>query len=298
MILPNFLIIGAAKAGTTSLCYYLNQHPEVYISPEKEPRFFTPEFYTTYCNGPLRDKARRTTMSLGEYYSLFSGVTNEIAIGEASTEYIYFPETAKRIKQMLPNIKLIAILRDPAERAFSAFCYQLRDGCELGSFEQALHDEKRRLLEHWRPGWLYQKVGFYYEQLKPYFDLFDKDQIRVYLYEDLDVAPIATLRDIFRFLGVDEDFVPDLSRKNVSRIPRNQLLNLLIKRNSPFKSLLTSLTPKLVRQKLSKQIKTYNLEAKPTLSPEVRKELVFLYQDDILRCQDLLERDLSTWLYK
>ena len=157
MTMPNFLIVGAAKAGTSSLYYYLDQHPQVFMSSIKEPRFFAPELYTDYIKDPYRSGAkehRSTPMSLEEYQSLFDAVTDEVAIGEASTEYLYVPKTPERIKQLIPDVRLIMVLRDPAERAFSAFCYQVRDGCEKLTFEQALAAEETRMDEKKRwPGW-------------------------------------------------------------------------------------------------------------------------------------------------
>ena len=120
MTLPNFIVIGAAKCGTTSLVHYLAQHPQVFMSAEKEPRFFAPEFFTKYISGPIRKGTIRNEMEVKEYEGLFDDVTTEKAIGEASTEYIFFPETPKRIKKLLPDVKLIAILRNPSDRAFSA----------------------------------------------------------------------------------------------------------------------------------------------------------------------------------
>ena len=223
--LPNFIIIGAAKAGTTSLCHYLTQHPRVYISEEKEPRFFSPEFYTRDTNGFLRSDARKEIFSLGEYQNLFESVTSEKAIGEATTEYLYYPKTPQRIKDRIPAAKLIAILRNPIERAFSAYCYQLRDGCETLSFEDAIAQSSIRAASNWRPGWLYTQSGYYQEQLKRYYDLFPKEQIQIHLFSDFMRDPNAVCQQIFDFLEVESSFeVPDLSAKNVSMIPKNQFV--------------------------------------------------------------------------
>ena len=294
MTLPNFIIIGAAKGGTTSFCHYLNQHPEVYVSPEKEPRFFAPEFYTKYTNGPVRSASLRPKMSWQEYKSLFKGVTNEKAIGEASTEYIFFPKVPQRIKLTIPNVKLIAILRDPRERAFSAYCYNLRDGREKLSFEEALADEERRIQENWRPGWYYKEAGFYFKQLSRYFSIFEPHQIRVYLYEEFDQKPLEILHDIFNFLEVSSDFVPDLSRKNISVVPKNILLNNLLSNESSLANLKPHL-PKKIRL-FFKYIRDKNRKSKPDLSGKIRKQLIDVYREDILRLQDLLNRDLSNWL--
>lgn len=295
-MLPNFLIVGAAKAGTTSLCHYLSQHPQIFISPIKEPRFFTPEFYTTHCNGLLRDRARKVPFSTEEYHQLFSEVKAEIAIGESSTEYLYFPSAPVRIRDAIPQVKIIAILRNPIERAFSAFCYQSRDGCEPLSFKQALLEEKARLEMRWRPGWLYVNCGFYYEQLKRYFDNFEAEKIKIFLYEDLDVSSVKVVQDICEFLGVNSNFEPDLSRRNISKVPRIHLLNTLFVRENPVKTALKGLIPEGGQRDILRKLKQLNFSEKPVLPKEIYHELVEVYKEDILRLEDLIERDLSHWL--
>ncbi|MBE9063153.1 sulfotransferase domain-containing protein [cf. Phormidesmis sp. LEGE 11477] len=296
MVQPNFLIIGAAKAGTSSLYHYLNEHPQIYMSPVKEPRFFAPELYTDYLKDPYRSGAkehRSTPMSLEEYLALFEDVSNETAIGEASTEYLYVPKTPERIKERLPDVRLIAVLRDPAERAYSAFCYQVRDGCEQLTFEEALAQEEHRRLEKKRwPGWHYERVGFYHEQVKRYFDLFDKKQIKIYLYKDLQADSGAVVKDACRFLNVEDTFTPDLTRRNVSAIPKNMALQNLLIKDNPLKTLVKPFIPIGLR----KSIRSQNLKKKPALSPEIRQKLVADYREDILKLQDLIQKDLSHWL--
>ncbi|MEM8501872.1 MAG: sulfotransferase [Cyanobacteria bacterium P01_D01_bin.1] len=295
--LPNFLIIGAAKAGTTSLCHYLTQHPEIYISEEKEPRFFSPEFYTKDTNGLLRNNARKEAFSLEEYQNLFESVTIERAIGEATTEYLYYPKTPQRIRDRIPNARLIAILRNPVERAFSAYCYQLRDGCETVSFEEAIVQSPIRASSNWRPGWLYTQSGYYYEQLKRYYDLFPKEQIQIHLFSDFMQAPNAVCQKIFEFLEVKSSFeVPDLSAKNVSMVPKNQFVGDLIKKGKEIKEIVTDVLPEAIIEPVVQEIKSYLYEPKPELSDDVRQVLIELYKEDVIALESLINRDLSAWL--
>jgi len=161
MNMPNFLIIGAPKSGTTSLAQYLGQHPEVYISPKKEPYFFAFENEQVDFLGPgIQGKDHiinsAVVVDLEEYRRLFQGVSNEVAIGEASTLYLSFPKAAERIKYHIPDVKLIAILRDPADRAYSGFMHSLRDNCEpIADFAQALAAEEERIKLNWGPLWRY-----------------------------------------------------------------------------------------------------------------------------------------------
>ncbi len=189
MTLPNFLIIGAAKSGTTSLYVYLMQHPEIYMSPVKETHFFSFDSESKMTKGP-GDPIHKAITDFNEYQALFDGVTDEKAIGEASTSYLYRPEAPGRIHKILPDAKLIAILRNPADRAFSAYMHVVRDERETAKdFAEALSYEENRKAAGWEPIWHFTSVGHYYEHLKRYYDLFHPDQIKVYLHEDLNDHP-------------------------------------------------------------------------------------------------------------
>jgi hypothetical protein len=288
MVMPNFLIIGAQKAGTTSLYYYLQQHPQIYMSAVKEPRFFYPEFYSA---DKLRPCKRKIPLSIEEYESLFVEVSNEIAIGEASTDYLHNPITPQRIKKTIPDVKLIAILRNPVERAFSAFCYQTRDGYETLNFADALREEERE--KSLRD---YKKLGFYYSQVKRYFDIFDRDKIKIYLTEDLYNNPTVVLNDIYNFLGVEQPFQPELSKKNESGIPKSRFIHDIFLKDNPIKSAIKPLFSLKVRKLIQGKVKEINLAAKPTLSLELRQNLIEIYREDIVKLETLIQKDLSGWL--
>ena len=145
MSMPNFLIIGAAKSGTTSLYAYLEQHPQAYLSPKKEPEFFSYEGREVDFNGPKGEEQanhgikQHITANIEEYRALFRGASDEKAIGEASTMYLYSPQAPSRIKHYIPKVKLIAIFRNPVDRAYSTFSYLTLQGREpLSEFSQAL----------------------------------------------------------------------------------------------------------------------------------------------------------------
>jgi hypothetical protein len=295
MTLPNFLIIGAAKAGTSSLYAYLKQHPQIYMSPEKEPRYFAPELYTIYNNG-VRQKGRKKALTFTEYCQLFSEACAQIAIGEASTEYLYIPQAAARIKDCIPKVKLITILRNPIERAFSAFCYQLRDGYETLTFEQALQAEAKRIKDGFRPGWHYKQVGFYYAQVKQYLEKFPPEQIQIYLYDELQDNSIAVVQDIYKFLGVEATYLPDLTRQNQSGIPKNRLLQDIFTKDNPLKSAVKPFLPSQLRKSIYQGISKHNLATKPLLPLNIRQELIELYREDIGKLQTLIQKDLSHWL--
>ena len=299
MTLPNFFIIGAGKAGTTSLYYYLDGHPDVYMSPIKEPNFFALEGGRPDYRGPDDEERinRRSITDLDGYEALFAAASGEKAIGEASPMYLRSEKAPKGIKRRVPEARLIAILRDPAERAYSAYLNQRRDGREPLGFADALEAEAERGRNNWAPGWQYRLGGFYHAQLSRYYDLFGREQIRVYLYEELKADPLGMVRDVFGFLGVDDSFAPDTSLKhNVSGIPSSRLLHAFFKRPNPAKAALKPFFPKKVRRRLSMGAQNRNLQKAPPLDPETRRTLVEAYREDILKLQGLIGQDLSAWL--
>src|SRR5918995_644162 len=151
MTAPNFFIIGAQKAGTTSLYHYLNQHPQIYMSPVKEPFFFDHEFSS---NGEV------VQQEFAEHQALFQGAKGETAIGEASPLYIYAPGTPERIKEYVPEARSIALLRNPADRAYSAFLHAVRIGVEpCTDFAQALRGEEERVRNGWHYIFHYRNRG-------------------------------------------------------------------------------------------------------------------------------------------
>jgi hypothetical protein len=290
--LPNFLIIGAAKSGTTSLYYYLKQHPDVFMSPVKEPNFFAvkgkePGFRN---RGGYKPPGEKTTLE--EYEALFAGVTDEKAIGEASPQYLRNPEAPARIRHHVPEAKLVAVLRDPAERAYSAYLMQVRNEREKRDFARAL--EKKEAAN-----WV--QAGFYHAHLLRYYELFDREQIRVYLYEDLKEDPAGMVQDIFRFLGVDDSFVPDISlRHNAGGVRRSGALyravHIAVMRPNPIRQALKPLLPERLRKRLFEGLRDRVLHKAPPLPVEQRMELVELYREDILKLESLIGRDLSGWL--
>ncbi len=290
MVMPNFLVIGAMKSGTTALYYYLEQHPQIYMSPIKEPNFFC------YEGQVVAD--RNSITQIGDYQDLFKGVSGEKAIGEASHCYLYEPRAIERIKHYVPGAKLIAILRNPVDRAHSHFLHLVRNGTEpLTDFAQAIREETgARQKEMFQD---YVGVGLYHDQLKRYFDAFGRDRIKVYLYEDLSNAPIDTLQDAFRFLEVEDSFFPDVSvKRNVSGYPKYKTLDKFLRKPKVAKQALKLYLPTGLRWRLSEafdNLKTRNLIEPPPVQPEVRRQLIEVYREDILKLQELICRDLSGW---
>jgi hypothetical protein len=297
--LPNFLVIGAAKAGTTSLYHYLGQHPEVFMSPVKEPHFFALGGTGANFRSPGAEAGinRKSFADPEGYEGLFAGARGEKAIGEASTSYLYSPEAPERIKRRVPEARLIAVLRDPAERAYSTFLALRLGGREpLRDFSRALEAEEGRIRDGWEHLWHYKNLGFYHVQLSRYGKALEEGRLRVYLYEDLGADPRGVMRDAYRFLGVDASFEPDTSqRHNMSGVSNNGFLVSLVRKRHPVKTAIKPLVPATVRRRLVSGLQKRVL-SRPPFPPEVRRELVEAYREDVLRLEDLIGRDLSAWL--
>jgi hypothetical protein len=297
--MPNFLIVGAAKSGTTSLYHYLAQHPDVFMSPVKEPNFFALEGEKPNFRAPGADERinRWSVTDPDEYRKLYEGASKESALGEASPVYLYSEKAVGRIKHHLPEARLIVILRNPAERAYSGFLHLLLNGREtVKDFGEALALEEERKRENWDWIWHYKSMGFYHEQLVRYREAFDPEGIKVYLYEDLERNPDWVVRDAYEFLGVDASFVPKPpARYNATGIPRSRRLNDLLRKDNPLKAAIKPFVPKRFRRKLLMNMQNKIL-VKPPFPERERRQLVEEYREDVLKLQDLIGRDLSGWL--
>ncbi len=287
MTLPNFAIIGVAKGGTTSLYHYLDQHPEIYMCPVKGTNFFGYEDALDWKwpdeGDPPRLRHFQAT-TLSEYEALFAGARDEIAIGEASPQYFHCPTAARRIRECLPEIKLIASLRNPADRAWSGFLMRIRRGEAVKSAYVEL-----------TPASSHVKEGFYYRRMKRYFDNFAREQIKIFLFEEFKRDPAGIVVDLFDFVGVDTSFVPDTStRHNPAGVPKNRLLNRLYFHPTVIRTAQSVLPGSM--QEMAKGIRQRNIRTPPGFPSDLRADLLEIYREDILRLEELIGLDLSIWL--
>jgi hypothetical protein len=298
MALPNFFIVGAAKSGTTALYRYLRRHPEIYLPAVKEPRFFSYDASdaTSYAGPGARELIDSVVKDRATYESLYEGVTREKAVGDASPSYLVSPIAARRISETVPDARIIAVLRDPVERAYSHFVYNVHDGWEdEKDFERVLALREQREREHWWRKWDYVGNGFYHEQLSRYFEAFEPDRIQVHLYEDLRDDPRHLVGELLRFLGVDPAVPLDVSaRYNASGLPKSERLNRLLSGPNPVRAGAKALLPGGLRARIRSQVERRNLH-KPEMSPRARALLCHVYRDDVSRLEQLIGRDLSSW---
>ena len=293
---PNFIVIGAMKSATTSLYTYLKQHPEIFMTKIKEPMFFNNYKQNSEYKG-LGTKSEKL-ITLEDYWLMFEDVSNEKAIGEASPAYIYNKKAPQLIKENLQNVRIIAILRQPVDRAYSNYLHVVRaDKENSNSFEESIEKEKERINEKWSPLYHYIEKGYYSDQLQRYYDLFPSNKIKVYLFEDVVKKPSETLKDIFKFLKVDENVEIDISKKsNVSGTPTG-ILGFVLKKmrfyNLMPKFTISDYLPSSIVNFIFKSV--YKEPEK--LSAEFRKELTHkYYKEEITKLEKLIGRDLSKWL--
>lgn len=301
MKLPNFFLVGAAKAGTTAVHVYLYQHPEVYMSFLKEPKYLSISANKFPHNGPGDKKVDDGIIkSRDEYLSLFKDAQNEKIIGESSADYLYFHDTAiPLIKTICPQAKILIMLRDPADRAYSAYRHMIMDEREDLSFEKALGSEDKRMRENYEFIWFYKDLGFYYEQVNHFIDSFGRENVMIRLYDDFISDSMAVMKDIYRFLDVDEGFTPDTAVKyNVGPTVRNESLEeFLVKYDNPVKKVLRPILLNTIGKRYTEALVNYFIRRNTlSMKPKTRKRLTELYRDDILKLEGLIDRDLSSWL--
>lgn len=281
MTLPNFIVGGVPKGGTTSLDDYLSQHPEVYMA-RKEPRYFLYDAGNEDHRNRTGHFPIRTT---AEYIALFDDVTTEKAIGEATPFYMLSPVAQRRIPDELPEVRLIFSLREPIARAYSEYWMFVSQGRENRPVEEALAE-----------GTDYVRYGLYVDYLKIWYERFDRTRIKVTLFDDLKENPLTVFRDICRFLEVSDDFAPDLAIRNKGHKPKNLGLTRFyarLKSNTAFMAIYPRL-PAGIRT-AAVGVRNKNYETIPPLPEDIAHRLSVYYRDDINRLEALIDRDLSIW---
>lgn len=292
MTFPTFAVIGAAKAGTTALYWYLAEHPQVVMSPLKETNFFA---YGTDEHGKLLygDPAlhRFPVTTLDQYERLFPAEGSHVAVGEASPIYIECPQAAERIAATVPEIRIVCGLREPVDRAYSDYLMYLRSRGLRFDPDRDLTPEAS-----WaRPDSHWMRIGRYHELLAPYFDRFPRDRIHVFLFDDLKRTPARVVADVYAFVGADPGFSPDLDTPhNVGGVPSSMLVERVLT-NKAVRRVVEPLVPTRTINSI-RRLRTRNLEKPPALTPELRRELQAPFHDDIVKTSELIGRDLDAWL--
>tara|TARA_X000000368_G_scaffold211053_1_gene166808 strand:+ start:45974 stop:46882 length:909 start_codon:yes stop_codon:yes gene_type:complete len=296
--LPNFLIVGAAKSGTSSLHNYLHEHPEVFMPSYnregmkvKEPRFLIKDL--------VQHRLHNGVWNFEEYQCLFSNVREEKVIGESTVLYLYYYQHAiKNIKYYLgEEVKIIIMLRNPIDRAYSAFQHVSRGLKETNSFEESLEIEKGRLERETNltPMVMYKEMGMYYSMVKAYKDSFKN--IHIVFYEDFRDNIALEMNKVYSFLGISKDINVNLNKRyNVGgKKWKNKKSKHFFMKDNWAKSILKSITPKKIRQEIRNKLVNLSTKEVEEMKKETRKMLNNYFQEDIKKLSELLNKDLQHW---
>jgi hypothetical protein len=306
MSLPDFLLAGAMKAGTTSIYHYLRQHPDVFMPDKKEPHFlaFAAGWDFRFVGpGDQRVFTRMLVKDRGRYEGLFRDAGTKVVKGEASAMYLCLPGTAQAIKALVPSARVIFVLRDPVERAFSAFTHMIRDGREPErDFMRALDLEEERVSAGWSPIWWYRRAGCYAQQLSEYTAQFDAAHLKIVLFDDLVNDPLQVMADLFHFLGVDSEFQPSTGdQHNPSGIPRSGAARsayLALRHDSKLRRLGKQVLPaKLGRwmRLTAMRVLVERGHSKGVIPQEARDRLSATFAEPNRELATVIGRDLSAW---
>jgi len=283
---PNLFIIGAMKAGTTSLYEYLKDIPDIYMSPVKEPKYFSEE-RDSENTGVKRIKDET------EYLTLFEKAKDEKFLGEASPDYLFDPDSAKLINQIMPEAKIIIILRDPIERAFSHYLLDLRSNpTESQVHEKLLHDMNEKIKK--KKIRLRLEASFYHDDVKRYLEIFPREQVKILIFEEMMKNPKGTIQEILDFLGLNyelEELKGEAHNPFVGlSVPRGAFSKNFLEKGSKSK-FVKKIIPSSIRNFLQTKVLSKQL-SKPKLKEEDRKLLKNLYAKDVEKLKNLLERTL------
>ena len=290
---PNFFIVGAPKCGTTAMYVYLKQHPDIFMSPEKEPAYFCPDLVTQ----------RR---SEADYLELFSAAVDEKRLGEATSLYLYSKFAAREIKAFSPSARIIIMLRNPLEMIHALhaqFYYHCIEDIE--DFGQALNaEEQRKRGQRLTPGGFpierlfYREIAKYTGQIRRYMELFPPDQIKIIIFDDFKADTARLYRETCDFLEVDSTFSPAFDVINANRKVRSRFLQELLEIPGPtLRKIGKPLTPRRVRHRVMNDLRRLNSFVQPRerMNQQIRKTLQQEFAPEVRGLSELLGRDLTHW---
>lgn len=296
-MLPNFIIVGAAKCGTTALYYYLSQHPDIAFPTLKEPKYFSTIFNKLPQQG-VGDQSidKYAINNWEEYKALFSKLKDYKLRGEASPDYLlYHKNTAQSIKEKLGDIPIIIMLRNPVDRAFSAYSNMRRDNREFLSFRDALAAESERSSANWDFMWKYLQGSMYSEQIKTFTSEFKN--VKFILFEDFVLNPLQETNQAIDFLGLPKLKKLDDRKYNPSGIPNNFLAKFILNRDNKFSTTLREILKKYIPRHILELVSRKSLN-KITLEWKDANYLYHLVEKDILETEKLTNLDLTIWKKK
>jgi len=299
---PNFIIVGAPKAGTSSLYHYLKDHPEIYLPEQKELHYWSSESLFENCSGPGDKLALNEVVSSWNDYCLkYQAATSEKQLGDVSPSYLYFYDhVIPEIKRKLPSVKIIIMLRDPVERAYSNYLHQQRLTYEKLTFSEALDCEEDRSAAGYSDFWQYTAHSRYLGPCSAYVDAFGAKNVHFLTFEELRDNPNKVMLDVFSFLDVDTCYVPD----NLGEVfnaggayKSSFLMNALLKPNGVKSFLYKRLGDRSIKiyKSLKNKCLNSNRLEKKGIDPEVRQLLVSSLKEDVKSLSSKLGVNVKLW---
>ena len=301
MALPDFLVAGVPKAGTTALHAALSRHPDLYMSPIKEPKFFLTDGPPPSKGGPGDVLTyREHVWQRDRYEALFDAAPPGVPRGESTPLYLYDRAALRRIRDLIPAARLVVILRDPVERAHSNWTHLWSAGLEPEpDFVRACAEEERRIAAGWASFWHYTGLGMYGAHLDYAFSLFPREQLLVVRYRRLVDEPVATLDRICAFLGVETGLISEIPRENVTAHPERTLSHRAVavgmRASDSIGRLLPGTTGATMTSRIERFLQRGNRERQP-LDWRQREALLPVFRQDIRLLEEVLEEDFSDWL--
>jgi len=298
----SFFIVGAAKSGTSLLWTWMRRHPQIFMPATKEPNYFALSRLNRFHFGSELDVNYKAQFILDEkeYDALCNDAPENTLCGEASPSYLYFQHSADLIRQYNPNAKIIAILRNPVERAFSQFRHHRRDGYEPAkTFQEALEREEKRIEQGWWWGFHYRNAGMYTDQWQRYCDAFPATQRLILEYDLLARDPHGTCQRICDFLNIPftKDIVSNARENDTSQLrtmPANGVIERWLRHPSPLRRTVKSLLPAGICDSARDLMRTMNTAPSPDFPETVRASLNHIFEPEIASLSHLTKLDLST----
>lgn len=306
-VLPNFFIVGAVKAGTTSFAEYLRQHPQIFMSPVKEPHYFSsdidcaripqrvkPEEY--FSVRPLQQRHALCIRRPEQYAQLFASAGDAKAIGEASPSYLYSEVAPQRIAAEIDDSRVLIFIRNPILRAYSHFQMDvIFQVAATNDFLKGMEIDWNAPRKGWGVSHLYIELGLYVPQVKRYLQRLPADRVKICLHDDYgkDVRP--TLLEILSFLGVDprlDGIRVDAKHGQARRPPMFRAMNRSSDRRSAAHRILRKAIPPILRPKL----RTLLSRKVPRMRRHEFEAMVPHFREDVRELSSMLRRDLSHWL--
>tara|TARA_Y100001960_G_scaffold275306_1_gene304804 strand:- start:4764 stop:5666 length:903 start_codon:yes stop_codon:yes gene_type:complete len=295
MIIPDFFVIGAAKSGTTALYEYLKQNDNIFLPDIKETNYF--HFFDDsleYTGPGDKDEICRFSLKTRDEYENAYKKGIGFVKGDVSPVYLYDNKVANRIYNANPNAKIIVVLREPVSRAISQYNHAVRQLRETLSFQDALEQEKNRLDDGYEFFWAYQKSGLYYEQLKSYYDVFPREQIKVIKYDDFISSQQGVMSDLFDFLNVEDKEISMSKSYNSAGKPKLENIHKITRLNI-VKDIYHKCLPKWIKNIIRNLYYRMNMKKNDIVGEEIKAKLKFQFRDDILKLEELTGKTFKEW---